>query len=114
MTVRPRRSWEGPAPQFDIAVKRIHCSDRRHVEAVRKELDILWAAEDWRHCVGGRNAFWAPWRGKGGARRGTTYFLGMQCALRLLCSTAAPPCLLHVAMLAADVDVVTSVATSFR
>ncbi len=78
-TLRLRSSWEGPRPDQDLAVKRIRCSNRSDVEYFRRELEVLFTAEDWDHCIGGLGAYGAAWRGKDGVQRGTAYYLTMPC-----------------------------------
>ena len=63
-------------------MKRINCSNRSDVDHFRKELEVLFTAEDWGHCIGGMSAYGAEWMGEDGVQRGTTYYLTMPCAPR--------------------------------
>ncbi len=77
-------------------MKLIRCSNRSDVEYLKREMEVLFTAEDWDHCVGGMGAYGAAWRGKGGAQRGTAYYLTMPCAsTRLTAFVHRPRCDVH-------------------
>ncbi len=100
--------WRGPLPQSDMAVKQIACTNGHHVESVKAELEVLYAAARWSHCVVGKGAFWAPGMGEDGVTRGTTYYLCMQCVPLPAMQPGCRACSDSSPVSAADVQIVTS------
>ena len=99
LTMRWHCRWEGPEPDADVAVKRINCAwvDAVMLDHVDKEVFMLKLAQSWRHCVGSTGCFSAPWSGKRGVRRGTSFYLAMECAQlarRQRCSALGSACTL--------------------